>query len=169
MSRRTSPSLRPPVAKSVNVTYTNLPINRSVLAQSNLNAVNVSIKVTDNWVALIPATRMFMILSAPPISRFEMEDFDFNGGMFIDNPVMSFVGPDTNTYFMEQTPYVNLVDVNENGNTAGPLRVYRDPTYPVETEFSIGGGGNNGGNSIGELMRQKVLDACSHHQYRPRE
>ena len=35
-------------ATAVNVTYTNLPVNQSVLAQSLLNAVNVSIKVTDN-------------------------------------------------------------------------------------------------------------------------
>jgi len=73
---------------------------------------------------------------------------------------MSFVGPDTNTYFMEQTPYISLEDANDNGNTGGLLRVYRDPTYPVETEYSVGGGGPTaGGHNLGELMRQKVLDA----------
>jgi hypothetical protein len=144
-------------ATAVNVTYTNLPVNKSVLTQSIINGVTVSIKVTDD--SGVVTTNSYVYDGFDPKNfSFEAEDFDFGGGLFIDNPVVSFVGPDTNTYYNEQTPYVSLVDANDNGNASGPSRIYRDPSYPVETEFSIGTG-NNGGNSIGELMRQKVIDA----------
>ncbi|HXS67930.1 MAG TPA: hypothetical protein VN761_03745, partial [Candidatus Polarisedimenticolia bacterium] len=142
---------------AVTVSYTGLPMNQSVLQQSSLNGVNVSIRVVDN--NGIVATNSYIYDSFSPTNfTFDAEDYDFGGGLFIDNPVVSFVGPDTNTYYQEQTAYVDQVDANDNGNTSGPSRLYRDPTENVETEYSIGNG-NNGGNSIGELWRQKVKDA----------
>ncbi len=98
-----------------------------------------------------------MTRSVPTNFTWEAEDYDFGGGIFIDNPVMSFLGPDTNTYYQEQTNYVNLTDANDNGSGSGPLRVYRDPGENVETEYSVGA--VNGGQIMSELMRQKVLDA----------
>ena len=87
----------------------------------------------------------------------EAEDYDFGGGFYIDNPVMSFLGPDVNTYYQEQTNYVNLTDASDNGASGGPSRIYRDPGENVETEYSVGA--VNGGQIMSELMRQKVLDA----------
>ncbi|HWD92014.1 MAG TPA: hypothetical protein VG938_06660 [Verrucomicrobiae bacterium] len=142
---------------SMNVSYTGLPINPTLIQQTNLDGVSIGIRVTDN--AGVVATNLYVYDAFNPTNyTWEAEDYDFGGGLFIDNPVMSFVGPDVNTYYQEQTPYVNITDANDNGNTAGPSRIYRDPFELVETEFSVGTG-NNGGNSIGELMRQKVLDA----------
>lgn len=139
------------------VSYNNLPVNPTLIQQTSLNAVQVAIQVTDN--AGIVATNSYLYDAFSPTNfTWEAEDYDFGGGIFIDNPVMSFVGPDINTYFQEQTNYVNLTDANDNGNLSGPSRIYRDPLENVETEYCIGTG-INGGQSIGELMRQKVLDA----------
>lgn len=141
------------------VNYVNLPINPTILSQTNLDGVNVAVQISDNGGINTSNSYVYDAFCTTNFT-WEAEDFDFNNGTFIDNPVVSFVGPDTNTYYQEQTPYVSLVDVNDNGNTAGLLRVYRDPTYPVETEYSVGGGGPTaGGQNLGELMRQKVLDA----------
>jgi len=139
------------------VTYTNLPVNPTLISQANLNNVAVAIQVTDNS-GITATNAYFYDAFAPNNFTWEAEDYDFGGGLFIDNPVMSFLGPDVNTYYQEQNPYVNLTDANDNGNPAGASRIYRDPGENVETEFSIGTG-INGGQSIGELMRQKVLDA----------
>ena len=148
-----------PTAGGQIVSYTNMPVNPTITQQTNLDGVTVSIQVADNG-GIVTSNGYVYDAFSPTNFTFETEDFDFGSGLFIDNPVMSFVGPDTNTYYLEQTPYVSLVDANDNGNTGGPLRVYRDPTYPVETEYSIGGGGPTaGGQNLGELMRQKVLDA----------
>lgn len=139
------------------VTYTNLPVNPTITTQSNLNAVAVSIKVTDNGGIVTSNSYVYDAFSSTNFT-WEAEDYDFGGGLFIDNPVMSFVGPDTNTYYQQQNPYIQGVDANDNGNSAGASRIYRDPSGAVETEYSLGSG-VNGGQSVSELMRQKVLDA----------
>ena len=146
-----------PVTGGQTVTYTNLPVNPTLIQQSVLNGVNVTISVTDAG-GIVTSNSYVYDAFSPLNFTWECEDYDFGGGFFIDNPVMTFVGPGPNTYYQEVTNYVNLTDANDNGNLAGPNRVYRDPLENVETEFSLGSG-NNGGNSIGELMRQKVLDA----------
>jgi hypothetical protein len=142
-----------------NVTYTNLPVNTTLIQQSGLDAVNVSIQITDNAGIVTTNSYVYDCFSANNFT-WECEDYDFGGGMYIDNPVYTFVGPNTNTYYQEQTPYVNFTDASDNGSLSGPSRVYRDPAENVETEYSIGSG-INGGQSVGELMRQKVLDAYS--------
>ena len=145
------------------VTYTNLPVNPTLITQSILNGVNVTIKVTDAG-GIVTSNSYVYDAFSPLNFTWECEDYDFGGGMFIDNPVYTFVGPGPNTYYQEQISYgtdpsyANLTDANDNGNLSGPSRVYRDPSGLVETEYSLGGG-NNGGQSISELMRQKVLDA----------
>ncbi len=139
------------------VTYTNLPVNPGIISQTNINAVRVTIQVTDGS-GVVTSNSYIYDAFDPKNFTWECEDYDFGGGLFIDNPVISFVGPDTNTYYQETNGYVNLTDANDDGSLSGPNRVYRDPLENVETEFSIGTGAN-GGQSIGELMRQKVLDA----------
>jgi hypothetical protein len=139
------------------VTYTNLPVNPTLIQQSILDGVNVTISVTDAG-GIVTSNSYVYDAFSPLNFTWECEDYDFGGGFFIDNPVYTFVGPGPNTYYQEVTNYVNLTDANDNGSLSGPSRVYRDPLENVETEYSLGGG-NNGGNSIGELMRQKVLDA----------
>ena len=139
------------------VTYTNLPVNPTLIQQANLNGVSVNINVTDKG-GIVTSNSYIYDAFSPANFTWEMEDYDFGGGLFIDNPVYTFVGPGPDTYYQEQTPYVNETDANDNGNLSGPSRLYRDPLENVETEYSVGGG-INGGQSIGELMRQKVLDA----------
>lgn len=139
------------------VTYTNLPVNPTIIQQTNLNAVRIAIQVTDAG-GIVTSNNYNYDAFSPANFTWECEDYDFGGGLYIDNPVYSFVGPDVNTYYQEQNPYVNLTDANDNGNLSGPNRVYRDPFGNVETEYALGAGGN-GGQSIGELMRQKVLNA----------
>ncbi len=139
------------------VTYTNLPVNPTLIQQSILDGVNVTISVTDVGGIVTSNSYVYDAFSSLNFT-WECEDYDFGGGFFIDNPVMTFVGPGPDTYYQEVTNYVNETDANDNGNLAGPSRVYRDPSENVETEYSLGSL-NNGGNSIGELMRQKVLDA----------
>jgi hypothetical protein len=157
-----------PTAGGQIVSYTQMPVNPTLIQQSNLNAVAVNIKVTDKS-GIVTSNSYVYDAFSPTNFTWEGEDYDFGGGQFIDNPVMSFVGPAANTYYqIQQThpldplnptaSYINTVDANDNGNSGGPSRIYRDPLENVETEYSIGGGAN-GGQSIGELMRQKVLDA----------
>ena len=139
------------------VTYTNLPVNPTLIGQSILNGVNVSILVTDNG-GIVTSNSYVYDAFTPNNFTWEGEDYDFGGGLYIDNPVYTFVGPGANTYYQEVTPYSPFIDAVDNGNLAGPNRVYRDPLGTVETEYSLGGG-LNGGISVGELMRQKILDA----------
>jgi hypothetical protein len=139
------------------VTYTNLPVNPTMINQSIINGVNVTIKATDAGGIVTSNSYVYDAFSQQNFT-WECEDYDFGGGMFIDNPVYTFLGPASDTYYQEVTPYQNTIDANDNGNLSGPSRVYRDPLENVETEYSLGGG-NNGGQSISELMRQKVLDA----------
>ncbi len=139
------------------VSYTNLPVNPTLITPSLLNAVNVTIRVTDSG-GIVTSNSYIYDAFSPLNFTWECEDYDFGGGQFIDNPVLTFVGPGPNTYFQEATPYSNLIDANDNGNLSGPSRIYRDSGENVETEYSVEGGAN-GGQSIGELMRQKVLDA----------
>ena len=53
---------------------------------------------------------------------------------------------------------INATDANDNGNLSGPGRLYRDPGWQRGNRIFYRGGAN-GGQSIGELWRQKVLDA----------
>ncbi|HEV2693951.1 MAG TPA: hypothetical protein VG347_13740 [Verrucomicrobiae bacterium] len=140
------------------VTYTNLPVNPTLITQSLLNGVNVNIKITDIGGIVTSNTYTYDAFSQNNFT-WECEDFDFGGGQYIDNPVYTFVGPNTNTYYQEATPYVNFTDASDNGNLAGPSRIYRDlGVGNVETEFSITPG-VSGVQIMGELMRQKVVDA----------
>ncbi len=146
-----------PTAGGQVVTYTNLPVNPTLIQQSVLNGVSVSIAVTDASGVIATNSYVYDAFS-PKNFTWECEDYDFNGGQFIDNPVMTFVGPATNTYYQQADGYISFVDANDNGNLSGLSRIYRDPGLNVETEYSVEGGAN-GGQSLGELMRQKVLDA----------
>ncbi|HEX4262872.1 MAG TPA: Ig-like domain-containing protein [Verrucomicrobiae bacterium] len=143
------------------VTYNNLPINPTLITQANINGVAVTIQVTDAGGIVTSNSYVYDAFGATNFT-WETEDYDFGGGLFIDNPVMTFVGPGANTYYQEQTAYVNITDANDDGATGGPLRVYRDPFELVETEF-VGGGPLNtaagGQANLGDLFRQKVLDA----------
>lgn len=142
---------------SVTVLYTNLPVDPTLTQQANLNGVGVSIVVSDNASITTSNSYVYDAFSSTNFT-WECEDYDFGSGQFIDNPVLTFLGANTNTYYNEQTPYTDQVDANDNGNVAGPNRVYRDPSGNVETEYSAGSG-NNGGQSIGELTRQVVWNA----------
>ncbi|MGH7989012.1 MAG: LamG-like jellyroll fold domain-containing protein, partial [Limisphaerales bacterium] len=139
---------------SWNVTYAGLPVNTNIAAvasQTSLNAVAISMQVTDN--AGIVTTNSYVYDDFSPTNfTWEGEDYDFNGGQYIDNPVYQFTASPVSYYNQVGEP---PIDYQDNG--AGTPRVYR-PGDAVETEYSYGTG-VNGGNSIGEMMRQKILDA----------
>jgi hypothetical protein len=125
------------------------------------NGATIGIRVTD--ASGIVATNLYTYDTFSPTNfTWEVEDYNYStnapfsgGGNFIDNPRYAFVSaPDTYWQLASEI----LDDYDDNGNPSGTLRVYRSSLDAVETEFSLGGG-NNGGTSVGELMRQKVLDA----------
>jgi hypothetical protein len=146
---------------AVTVSYSGLPVNPPLVNNSSLNGVTLGIQVTD--AGGIVASNLYTYDAFSPTNfTWEVEDYNYStntafngGGNFIDNPRYAFVSaPDT--YWQRFSEFLD--DYDDNGNTGGPLRVYRSSLDAVETEFAVGTG-NNGGTSVGELMRQKVLDA----------
>jgi hypothetical protein len=149
------------------VTYNGLPTNPTLITQANINAVNVTIQVTDAGGIVTSNSYSYDGFNSTNFT-WECEDYDFGGGLFIDNPVMTFTGPGPNTYYQRQFyypfpdfsgSYFNTIDASDNGRAGGTSRLYRDPLENVETEFAIGGNVNGGPINLGELWRQKVLDA----------
>lgn len=142
---------------SQNVLYTNLPVNPLLLAaQTNLNGVTIGIQVTDNSGS---TTTNFFVYDAFSSLNYtwEAEDYDFNSGSFVDDPTFAF--DSTDPYY--RAAGAPEVDYSDQGNAGeAQAQVYRSPSDIVATEYSVGTG-NNGGNSIGELMRQKTLNAFS--------
>jgi Carbohydrate binding module (family 6) len=134
------------------VSYTNLPVDPTLINNANLNAVRIDLQVTDNS-GIIASNRVVYDAFSPDHFTWETEDYDFGSGQYIDNPTYAFTSA-VDTYWQRAgTP---PVDYSDNGN--GAPRIYRDPLELVETEFSLGGA-VNGGVNVGELMRQKVLNA----------
>jgi hypothetical protein len=98
--------------------------------QSNLT-YNASISVTDasnlttaagtffqtTWVGILPVTYLW-----------EAEDWDFNGGMYIDNPDLCSASGDTNCYFGT----VGVEGVDEHNIANGPNHLFR-PDDPEGT------------------------------------
>ena len=121
---------------AVTVSYTNLPVDTTLLQQANLNGVNVSIRVADN--NGIVATNSYVYDAFSPTNfTFDTEDYDFGGGLFIPNPVVRFYRRQYKHLFPGANDhYVDQVDASDSGNSAGPNRYYRDPTENVETEYS---------------------------------
>jgi hypothetical protein len=142
---------------SQNVIYTNLPINPLlVVGTPSLNNVSVGVRITDN--NGITTTNYFVYDGFSPTNyTWEAEDYDFNSGSFADNPPFAFDSSDP-YYLATGTPETDYSDQGAAGEAQA--QVYRSPSDIAATEFSVGAG-NNGGNSIGELARQKILDALS--------
>jgi hypothetical protein len=148
---------------AVTVSYSGLPVNPTLVNNSSLNGVTLGIQVTDAG-GLVASNLYTYDAFSPTNFTWEVEDYNYStngafsgGGNFIDNPRYAFVSA-ADTYWQRFSEILD--DYDDNGNTGGPLRVYRSSLDAVETEFSLGGG-NNGGTSVGELMRQKVLDALA--------
>jgi hypothetical protein len=102
-------------SSSKSVTYSGL--------QSN-TAYNVSITVTDSFSLTASASTYFetMWVGVPPISYiWEAEDWDFSGGMFIDNPDLCNAPGDPNCYFGK----VGMTNVDEYNESVGPNHFYR--------------------------------------------
>lgn len=101
-------------ASSKNVVYSGL--------QSN-SIYNVSISVTDASGLNVSANTYFqtMWFGIQPVTYlWEAEDWDFNSGMFIDNPDLCSAGGDANCYFGQ----VGVAGVDEN-NLSGDSGPYR--------------------------------------------
>ncbi|HVU08495.1 MAG TPA: LamG-like jellyroll fold domain-containing protein [Verrucomicrobiae bacterium] len=156
-------------ATAQTVTYANLPVNPPVLTTVNLNGVSVSISVTDN--NGITTTNSYVYDAYSPTNfTWEAEDYDYSAGsgngqpgFYMDNPPLGFTSD--NPYY--QSFGSPEVDYQDNGagitnglSTLNTVNPYRDANIisAPETEYSYGTG-INGGNSIGELMRQRVMDA----------
>jgi len=142
------------------VTYTNLPVNPTMLSQANLNGVKVAIKVTDAG-GIITSNLYFYDAFSPVNFTWEAEDYDYSSGLFTDNPTYVF-DPTINPYYQSAgTPQTDYQD-NGNGTGSPQSQVYRSSSDLAATEYSLGAGtsGNAPGNiSLGELMRQKILSA----------
>ena len=137
---------------NLTVSYTGLPVNPILQSPAGINAATINIKITDNG-GITTTNNINYDTFSPTNFTWEGEDYDFNSGGFIDNPRFAFqVAADT--YY--QTSGTAGVDYSDNG--AGTSRVYRSPFDLVATEYSVSTGAN-GGASVGELMRQKILDA----------
>jgi hypothetical protein len=143
------------------VTYTNLPVNPTLVSSSALNAVRVNIRVTDNG-GIVTSNLITYDAFSPANFTFECEDYDYAtdvfagpAGLFIDNPRYAFESA-VDTYWQRQgQPPVDYSD-----NTGPQSDVYRGALDLAATEFSVGTGAN-GGPSVGDMMRQKVLDALA--------
>jgi hypothetical protein len=91
--------------------------------QSN-TTYNASITVTDVFNLSASASTYFQTtwVGIPPILYlWEAEDFDFNSGMFIDNPDLCNAGGDTNCYFGQ----VGTPGVDEQNNGESVSHLYR--------------------------------------------
>lgn len=148
-------------ATAVTVSYTGLPVNSTLVNNANLNAATIGIRVADANGIVATNAYSYDIFS-PTNFTWEVEDYNYSinppfsdGGHFIDNPRYAFESA-ADTYFQKASEILD--DYDDNGAAGGPSRVYRSSLDAVETEFSVGTG-NNGGTSVGELMRQKVLNA----------
>ena len=107
-----------------NVTYSGL--------QSNLT-YTVSITVTDVFNLTVSANTSFQTtwVGVQPVTYiWEAEDWDFNNGMFIDNPDLCSAGGDPDCYF--GTVGVQGVDENNLISNSGPFR----PADPEGTQPS---------------------------------
>jgi hypothetical protein len=160
-----SPSLSfTPTAGGQVVTYNNLPVDPALPVQTNLNAVRLTIKVTD--AAGIVATNSYLYDAfSPNHFTWEAEDYDFNSGSYSNNPDPPCAFNSSNPYYLAHgTP---TIDYNDDGDGSGSpqVQVYRGISDLVATDYSLGNGtsgtSGSGAISIGELMRQKVLDAYS--------
>jgi hypothetical protein len=122
-------------ASSKNVTYSGLQSNStytvaiSVTDVSNLT-VNASTYFETTWVGIPPVTYLW-----------EAEDWDFNSGMYIDNPDLCNASGDPNCYFGK----VGVAGVDEN-NTSGSSGPYR-PGDPMGTGPS------------GDYLRKNLFEA----------
>lgn len=138
------------------VSYTGLPVDATLVNNSHLNNVDITIQVTD-LAGIATGNTVSYDSFSPNHFTWEAEDYDFGGGLYIDNPRYAFentIGTTEDTYWQRAgIPPIDYSDGNANGT-----HVFRDPTDLMATEFSVSGGAN-GGISQGELMRKKVLDS----------
>ena len=101
-------------ASSKNVAYSGLLSN---------STYNVSITVTDAFNLVVSANTYFETtwVGVQPVTYlWEAEDWDFNSGMFIDNPDLCSAGGDPNCYF--GTVGVEGVDEHNTSGKSGPFR-----------------------------------------------
>lgn len=142
------------------VSYTGLPVNLTLINNFPINTASFNFQVTDAS-GIVTSNKVTYDSFSPTNFMVESEDYDFAsdpfsgpGGQYIDNPRYAFSAA-SDTYWQRQGQ--PPVDYNDNGGANQP-HVYRGPLDLPATEFS-NGNGQNGGNSIGEMMRQKIVDA----------
>ncbi|HXU78820.1 MAG TPA: hypothetical protein VN794_19745 [Methylomirabilota bacterium] len=131
------------VGSQLQITGTPRNQNVSYALRSN-ELYNISITVTDavNFYSVVKAT--FDTFS-PNSYVWEAEDYDFNGGQFFDNPVLSS-WPQANSYY--GLAGVNEVDYLETGDSSG------DKGYRLTDAMATG-------VANGDVPRQKFLDAVT--------
>lgn len=118
---------------TINNTSTNLNVFFNGL-QSN-TAYNVSITVTDNVGFSVNANTTFQTTwlgVQAPTYIWEAEDFDFNSGMFYDNPGLCNAAGGTNCYF----GVVGVQSVDENSTAPAPDQFYRGAADGIGTKPS---------------------------------
>jgi hypothetical protein len=106
-------------ASSKNVSYSGL--------QSNMT-YSVSITATDSLNLVTSATNYFettWVGTPPVLYLWEAEDFDFNSGMFIDNPVICTNSGNANCYYDK----VGTPGVDEQGSGSPLYHLYRPSDF----------------------------------------
>ncbi|MGC3957360.1 MAG: hypothetical protein QM813_05190 [Verrucomicrobiota bacterium] len=129
-------------ANNRTVSYTGLPVDPTLVANANLNAVTLGLQVTDT--AGYSATNV-VIYDAFNTANFtwEAEDYDYAddvfagpANLFIDNPRYAFETA-VDTYWQRQG--MPPVDYADNA-TAAQNAVFRGPFDLVATEFAVSTG-----------------------------
>jgi len=147
-------------ANSKTVTYTGLPVNSTLVNNSSWNAASIVMQVTDAS-GIVTSNKITYDTFSSTNFMVEAEDYDYAqdifagpGNQYIDNPRYAFEEA-SDTYFHRFGLYG--VDYSDNATTPQSSS-YRSGFDLAATEFSVSTG-QNGGNSVGEALRQKVLDA----------
>lgn len=109
--------------ENVSVSYTNLQLNENYSGE---------ITVTNNAGAVVTAPVLFDTFSANYFT-WEAEDFDFNGGDFIDNPVISTNSPDS---------YYNTVGLTNVDEYVPNYSATQPHQWRTNDEVSIDGAGD---------------------------
>jgi hypothetical protein len=147
-------------ANNRTVSYGALPINPTMVANGPLNGVRLNIQVTDMG-GIVTSNVYTYDAFSPTNFTVEAEDFNYGdplfgpGGSYIDNPRYAFeVAPDT-YWQREGLAGADYGDLLGTGN-----HIFRGPLDLMATEYAVSTGAN-GGNSVGDLMREKVRAALA--------
>ena len=139
---------------NLTVSYTGLPVNSVLSGTVPLNAANISINIVDNG-GIVTTNNITYDSFSPTNFTWEAEDYDLNGGgVSLITRGIAFSASSGHLIGKHPVPRALTTTTTataRRGFTAARLIWWR--------RNSAWAPGVNGGNSVGELMRQKIVDA----------